>query len=397
MSREADPIGRERRRLKRAFGAALLAAALPPAAMACSTSNYLLPRLDASSADTGSAAEASATESDASSEETTDATVSDVSSEAYSFDCAALIYLDATLTDAQPDAQVCGVFLPCGLPPNLIASGCTIYSAPSMPICQVVEDAGCHDDAIVAEAGNMLLNCACDVLVGGGRRTRGTRRPRPREARDVVGAALAVLATEEAASVGAFERLERELSAHGAPPRLAAKARRARADEVRHARVMTRWARRHGASPALVPERSRPVRPLAAVVRENLVEGCVRETYGALVASWQARHAADPAMRQAFARIAADETEHAALAWAVARWADDASDESFRRGAFRAATRAVRALRRTSTLEPHPALVASLGLPPAATAEVLVDAVADLVKSLRPRPLPATLEASARF
>lgn len=53
---------------------------------------------------------------------------------------------------------------------------------------------------------------------------------------------------------------------------------------------------------------------------ENEVEGCVRETYGALVALWQAKHAGTPELRALFHGIARDETRHAELAWLLRDW-----------------------------------------------------------------------------
>jgi hypothetical protein len=57
------------------------------------------------------------------------------------------------------------------------------------------------------------------------------------------------------------------------------------------------------------------------VATENAIEGCARETYGALVALWQESHAADPAISSVCAEIAPDEARHAALAWQVDDWA----------------------------------------------------------------------------
>jgi hypothetical protein len=48
------------------------------------------------------------------------------------------------------------------------------------------------------------------------------------------------MAQLEAASIVAFDRLARELDAHGAPAELVAEARRAKTDEVRHARTLFR-------------------------------------------------------------------------------------------------------------------------------------------------------------
>jgi len=62
-------------------------------------------------------------------------------------------------------------------------------------------------------------------------------------------------------------------------------------------------------------------RSLEEVVRENVVEGCVRETYAALVAEHQSRTASHLPLRRAMKRIARDESRHAALAWSVHEWA----------------------------------------------------------------------------
>jgi hypothetical protein len=60
------------------------------------------------------------------------------------------------------------------------------------------------------------------------------------------------------------------------------------------------------------------VRSLEAIAIENEVEGCVREKYGALLATWQAQYAVDSTVRLAFAKIASDETSHAAFSSALA-------------------------------------------------------------------------------
>jgi len=190
------------------------------------------------------------------------------------------------------------------------------------------------------------------------------------------GALFAHVAQLEAASVPAFERLARELHAHGAPPALAVEATRARADERRHARVVTALARRFGAAvprPQLGQERD--VRSLEAVAIENAVEGCVRETYGALVATHQAACAADPIVRLAMTRIAADETKHAALACAVDEWARSRLSAAARGRVARARRGACEAQAR-DVERAIPAAVASLaGLPDVGTARRLVRAV----------------------
>ena len=53
---------------------------------------------------------------------------------------------------------------------------------------------------------------------------------------------------------------------------------------------------------------------------ENAVEGCVRETYGAVIGHYQAACALDPVVRDVMRVIAEDEIRHAELAWHVAAW-----------------------------------------------------------------------------
>jgi hypothetical protein len=186
-----------------------------------------------------------------------------------------------------------------------------------------------------------------------------------------VGAWLAGAARLEAASVPAFAQLARELAAHGAPAALVARARLAWADEIRHFGLMRALARRHGQD-ATPPRPPLPdVRPLAEVARENAVEGCVRETWSALVASWQACRAGDGAVRAALAEIAEDEATHGQLAWDVAAWANARLARRQRRVIRQALAGAADELAAGAGAEVEPALVAALGLPDARTSEVL--------------------------
>jgi hypothetical protein len=123
-------------------------------------------------------------------------------------------------------------------------------------------------------------------------------------------------------SVHAFERLERELAAHGGSADLLRDARRARRDEQRHTAMMTRLAQREGGCVRRpdAPEPA-PVRSLVAIAIENAVEGCVRESYGAVVGLIEAETAVDASVRRTMRSIAADECRHAELAWAVHAWA----------------------------------------------------------------------------
>jgi hypothetical protein len=169
----------------------------------------------------------------------------------------------------------------------------------------------------------------------------------------------------EAASVPAFERLVDELLTHGAPARLVAAARAAIADERRHARVIGALARRYGGEPASAHVEPMAPRALVELARENAVEGCVAETWGAVIAHHQAAHAPDRRVRAALARVADDEARHAELAWAIAAWADPLL--SSRERAVVVAARREAALRLVEACDrardDDPTLVDDAGLP----------------------------------
>jgi hypothetical protein len=178
---------------------------------------------------------------------------------------------------------------------------------------------GASDGGFVCPSwsGTVVVTCGIDCT---GRRTEGVAEPEA--CGDAgVGSILAERAYLEAVSVHAFATLERELAAHGAPPALLRDVRRARRDEVRHTAMMTRLARRFEGRPRpFEAGPATPVRGLFAIALENAVEGCVRETYGAVVGLVEARISRDADVRKAMRSIAADECRHAELAWAVAAW-----------------------------------------------------------------------------
>jgi len=164
----------------------------------------------------------------------------------------------------------------------------------------------------------------------------------------------------EASSVGAFLALARELQDHGAPAELVERARDAARDELVHARIIGGLARQAGGACQALRFDAPPHRSLEALAIENAVEGCVGETWSALLATWQATHAPTAELRATFTRIARDETRHAELArdlhtWAVQRLDPDARDRVAR--AFDQAWE-----RLEHSLSEHAALPA-LGLP----------------------------------
>lgn len=189
---------------------------------------------------------------------------------------------------------------------------------------------------------------------------------------------LSEMAALEAASVASFRRTSRELRAHGAPRTLVRRTRQAARDEVRHARSMRRQAARYGGTthaPRIPPFLPRSLVELAA---ENMQEGCVRETFGALVAHWQAERAADPSVREAMRAIASDETEHAALSWDIARWIEPQLSREERALVHAAKRDAVRGLFDIVRATVAPELLSPLGLPNCRVAQALL-------RGLRPR------------
>ena len=189
------------------------------------------------------------------------------------------------------------------------------------------------------------------------------------------GHVLARAACLEAAAVDAFESLADELRSHGASAALVRAARRAARDETRHARVMATLARSYGTEPRRPTPPKRQTRRLVDLGIENAVEGCVRETYGAALAAWQATQAEDPRVRVALRRIAQDEARHADLGWRIDRWVRSKLSARERERVLRARAAAVRSLRRSIEVnQPRRAL----GLPDARVARALFDGVASL-------------------
>ncbi|MCY1040728.1 ferritin-like domain-containing protein [Corallococcus sp. bb12-1] len=210
---------------------------------------------------------------------------------------------------------------------------------------------------------------ACGV----GRRPVGLQVAGACESPDALGRYFAEVAHLEAASIHAFLRLRKELALHGAGPDLQAAALASAVDEVLHADVTGRLARRFGATPPSPTVTELPERPLAEVARDNAVEGCVRETYGALVAHHQALHARDTGVREAMARIAEDETRHAGLSWDIDRWVRPRLSAQERDALREAQRRAVALLREEVAAPLDAGLVTEAGLPTPKVALALLD------------------------
>jgi hypothetical protein len=220
--------------------------------------------------------------------------------------------------------------------------------------------------------GGSALVCYSAVC-SNGRRPPGLTTARSRG--PLLGRHFADMARAEAASVDAFDILRSELGALGAPTRLLRAAARARADEVRHARLAARLARRHGGRPTSPRVRHPKPRPLEAVARENTVEGCVRETFAAAVAMVQAATAKDARIRVVMLSIADDEVRHAALSWAIAAWADGQLSPAAHGRICRARRHAVSSLRAEIDRGVPPELAERAGVPTRAVAVRLLDAL----------------------
>lgn len=200
-------------------------------------------------------------------------------------------------------------------------------------------------------------------------------------ARHGLGAYFAEVAYLEAASVIAFRRLEAELEALGAPARLVQAAREARADEIRHAATAAELARLHGGrtTPVVAPPARR--RSAFAIALENRVEGCVRETFGAVVAAWQARVARDPRIREELGVIARDEAAHAELAHDIAAWLEPLLSSAERAAIDDAASEAFEALYRELGAAPAAEVRALAGVPDVDVARFLLCRMGSLARA----------------
>jgi hypothetical protein len=216
---------------------------------------------------------------------------------------------------------------------------------------------------------------------GLGRRPSSLLESGPVASTGPLGDHFARAARLEAASVRAFRVLARELVSHGAPAPLVRAARRSAREEIRHARSAGRLARRFGAVPVRARYgASRPVRSLEDVALENAIEGCVRETYGAAVAWWQAERAHDPQIAREMRRIARDETRHAQLSWDIAGWAEPRLSRAAQARVARARSQAIAALRAEVDRDVAPDLVTTAGVPPRASARELLRRLEDGVR-----------------
>lgn len=218
-------------------------------------------------------------------------------------------------------------------------------------------------------AGNIPIDCEIPNFCEG--RRHACVRSHGAHADGAAASWLARAAHDEAASIHAFLALAAELTAHGAHEALVARLHAAAADEARHAAIVARLAAEHGAAVPPLAIAPTATRDLLAIAVENAAEGCVRETWAALSAAHQARHADDPRHRALYRIIAADEARHAELAWALDAWLLGQLTPAEQTHVEHARSAAARDLRVALAAEPHGPELAALGLPDPATARHL--------------------------
>lgn len=224
------------------------------------------------------------------------------------------------------------------------------------------------------------------------RRPRGLVAEKPRGARSALGDHLAREARMLSASAEAFRSLSDALFAAGAPCALTGRAACAANDRTRHAELVTRLASRYGGRPG--PLRVAKPRPhsLVEIALDNAAEGCVRDTYATLLASWQAGHARRRSIAEAMEVIARDGMRHAALAWALSDWLLPKLSRRDQARVRKAVAEAVQRLERT-VREPDPTLVQSAGLPTRAEQRALIG---ELRRTLWDKPVGTRRSKNAR-
>ncbi len=259
------------------------------------------------------------------------------------------------------------------------------YTCPQEPVSVVVEytsegegavvdcAAACGDEAPCAVVDETHVECIrmIERCPAAGRRPVGPiQRTASDPERDPTSAWLFDALALEASAIRAFEELSSALERHGAPGELSVRARAAARDELRHTEAMAGLlARREARVSVRVSVAPGAEQSLYDVALLNVVEGCTRETFGAVEAALQSSRAVDLDVREAFATIARDEARHALLAFDVDAWARTCLDaaDGVRLDEAREAT--IRELRQSLLERSAPA---GLGLVSAAEAAALV-------------------------
>lgn len=266
-----------------------------------------------------------------------------------------------------------GTITECAVPYDYLATyeqASSVARDAGAPTCPALPDGGTTIALTCQQThseGTQTSGCPIE-----GRRPAGLFVPERGAAASVIGAYFAECAHLEAASVIAFRAMRAELVAHGAPEAMVHAAEQAQREEIRHTQLTRGLTDRFGGVFTEPRVDATRVRSIAEIALENVVEGVVRETYGAVVALWRAEHASDEGVRRAMSEIAEDECRHAALSWDVAMWARAQLDDEERASLDAAMRGAIAQLARDVAREPDRAVREVAGVPSAEEAARLV-------------------------
>lgn len=147
------------------------------------------------------------------------------------------------------------------------------------------------------------------------------------------------------------------------------------ADERCHERQLRAVAMRFGAVVRPIHVLAPAARSLLAMAIENAAEGCARETWAAVVATYQAARIRDPELAAILSRIASDERRHAAFSWKLSAWLETRLEEAERALVMRAYDEAMAELRLETTSPVPDELVRDVGLPDHVSATALLGAL----------------------
>ena len=215
----------------------------------------------------------------------------------------------------------------------------------------------CESEPVEPDAIHVICSGTYVTFHEGRRPLAQLEHDRPSSADAELGATLAELAYLEAASILAFTELAAQLARLGAPVELRERCLAAAEDERRHAAMLGALANQHGATPPKPRVHDRRPPELLELALHNAVEGCVFESFAALLACVRAATAADPVLRAIYCSIAEDELRHGQLAWDIHAWAFTRLDQRERAHVLDQRRRAI------ATLPAHARALASM--PPA--------------------------------
>ena len=237
-------------------------------------------------------------------------------------------------------------------------------------------DPGASSEGEAAQLATPVAVCRMQTrYMGGiGRRPEGLVVSEA-EGTTEAGAFFARMEQLERAAVIAFERTATLLRAHDAPSHLVRDVLRAGREEERHVVLAARWRAHFGGALAPIDVPELDTRTLDALARENATEGCVHETWGAVLAEAHARGAlrASPILARDLREIAIDEASHAALSHRLDAWLRGSVSVRARRATDRARRDAIEEVR--ASLEDDHADLDAIGWPSRAARVRLFDAI----------------------